>query len=313
MSAPWNAEELLAVLRQAATTRTSFVEPGGRQPPHAFGVWVGGTFTPNPAVRRFAAPIFDRRTAAVTARFSTMIGGPAGSHYDENNLGLAVRFGADEGDLVAINTALFPVRNPGDFRQFLTEVGGPQRGEPAPMLVFLDQHLDSLAATVAYGRSRARGRPASFAETTYHGAHAFWLAAADGGPETLVRYRWAPIAGDRAHDSWQPTAAGRRGRSGHGARLGAELRAWLRAGPVRFTMMLEVGGYAQRGDDPSAFWPETLERLIAGELELTAVDTAEPSPGDPVFRPAGPPVGWRPDPGDEVMKARAEVYELARR
>ena len=35
--------------------------------------------------------------------------------------------------------------------------------------------------------------------------------------------------------------------------------------------MLEVATYAQHADDPSEFWPETLERMVAGELALTDV------------------------------------------
>ncbi len=252
---------------------------------------------------RFEAPMFAADTETpVQVRFSTMNGGPAGRDIGPNNLGLAVRFGADGGDLVAVNAALFPAKDPTASFKHSSAMSSPRRPVAKPPVIeFLRNHTGSIAATIAYGRSRARGRPPSFAETTYHGQHTFWLASTSND-KTLVRYRWAPTAGDRGGRSWGDPAS----------TLRDELIERLAAGPVQFTLMLEVAGYRQHADDPSEFWPETLERLIAGELTVRPADTPMPARPDPAFRPSKPPAGWEPDDADHIMNARREVYALAR-
>jgi hypothetical protein len=80
---------------------------------------------------------------------------------------------------------------------------------------------------------------------------------------------------------------------------------------VRFTLVLEVAGPAQRIDDPSEFWPETLERLVVGELVLT--DWLGDGLEKCQFNPAEPPAGidWHRD--DRVLTTRGRVYRLAGR
>ena len=299
MSATWDAQELLEATREAARSRFQGEYAYGRLPPHAYGVKTVGVFHPNPMTKRFGGAIFQGEPSDVHVRFSVMGGGNAGLDHGPNNLGLAVRFPGDR-DLLAVNTALFPVKNPAQFPDFLEQVLGDPQTTWGPVEQFLKENSESIMATIAFGRSRRRGRPASFAEATYHGAHAFWLALAEeSGSELLARYRWQPAAGDRAGHSWADAQRV----------LREELVERLdTAGEVRFTLVLEVAGAAQHADDPREFWPETLERLIAGELVVKEVD---PSGEDLAFRADQPPTGWRPDPCDKVMEARAEVYALA--
>ena len=308
MAATWEPEAMLSAVRAAARSAAQGDYSSGRRPPHAFGVRAVGTFTPNRTARRFGATVFQSSHTDVEVRFSVTGGGVEGRDNGENNLGLAVRF-ASGGDLVAVNIALFPVHDPGDFPTFLDQVKSSDRWGTTEQ--YLQHHPESIMPVIAYGRSRRRGRAASFGETTYHGNHAFWLAPSASSTastrETLVRYHWQPAAGDNAGLSWDDPQR----------ELGVELTKRLAAECVRFTLVLDVAGLAQRADDPSEFWPETLERLIVGELVLTAIlDEGGANDGEhsfPAFRPDRPPIGWRADDGDEVMKARAVVYAGAAR
>jgi catalase len=131
--------------------------------------------------------------------------------------------------------------------------------------------------------------------------HAFSFARRDGSV-TWARYRWEPAAGDRTLHEWDTDS------SVLGDELTTRLSRW---GAVRFTLVLELAGADQRTDDPSAFWPETLERFIAGELVLTEYRGSDLERHR--FSPAEPPAGIDWDPDDRVLQARGRIYPMAPR
>jgi catalase len=49
---------------------------------------------------------------------------------------------------------------------------------------------------------------------------------------------------------------------------------------VRFTVQLQIAAPGDAIDDPSSAWPEDRQRLRAGTLELTALDTDRETDGD---------------------------------
>src|SRR6185437_3576841 len=107
--------------------------------------------------------------------------------------------------------------------------------------------------------------PRSFATCPYYALHAFRFVngAGDG---LYVRYTLVPEAGEQRIS----TAEGKRlGRD----YLHEEIQERLKAGPVRFTLELQIADPGDPTDDPSAVWPQQRRRVTAGTLELTGLDT----------------------------------------
>ena len=324
------AEVLLNAVRLAATldaTDRHPEGPAGRRPPHARGIDVSGRFHPSPAARaRFRGELFDGDPVPIWGRFSATIGGAVGAANRLNNVGLSLWVDPDgthppdrtdrtpPGSLVAINLGLFPTAEPTLFPAFLqaSHRAGqpPTAGEPDPLSHFAADHPGVLAGILLYGRARQRGLPTSYAEATYHGNHGFWFARRGGRPE-LARYRWEPAAGDRTRRAPGADDRSPGDWSEDSTALSSELVERLeRHRTVRFTLVLDLGGPSQAADDPSSSWPETLERMVAGELVVDSClgqcfEQARATPWQP-------PQGISPDRGDLVMQARKHVYPLAR-
>jgi catalase len=73
-----------------------------------------------------------------------------------------------------------------------------------------------------------------------------------------------------------PREAKRRGRD----YLQQDIRERLAAGPVRFTLELQLAQPGDAVDDPSSAWPRERERVRAGTLELTGLETDRETDGD---------------------------------
>jgi catalase len=323
-----NARWLLNAVRRAATLDTDghHGSPGGcplgRKPPHGRGIGCSGRFFPSAAGRRrFTGALFDADALPVDVRFSTTIAGALGAATRVNNVGLALWVGSDQGiprspgSLVAANLALFPTADPYLFPLFLDATHRSAQAPPGaersdPLTLFAAQHPETVSGTLLYGRALRRGLPTSYAEATYHGAHAFWFSERAGGT-ALARYHWEPFAGDRTR--WDP-AADVHGMGDWSADPGLLADALVERiqsqGAARFTLALELATPSERPGDPSQSWPEALVRFVAGELVLDHCrgDDFE----DRLSAPWEPPRGIARDPADAVMDARSDVYPLAR-
>lgn len=266
---------------------------------HAKGVICSATFTATPEARELTrAAHMSGAPVHASARFSNGGGDPNVPDYAPDVRGLAVSFELADGsrtDISAQTLRRYPFR---DQEGFLAALG-VSRPSPRALLRmpgFAARYPKALAAMPESARTMAS--MASFAGRPYYAFHAYkWIDA--GGGERFVRYTWLPTVDEP-----------NRSRS-EAKRLGPdflfdELRAQLDREPVRMRLELQIAGDGDDPDDPSNVWPEERERVVAGTLEVTAID---PDPDDArVIDPMRVTDGIEPS-GDPVLHYRPRVYE----
>ena len=242
----------------------------GHRAAHAKGVVLSGTFTPSPQARQLTrAAHFDGEPSRVTVRFSN-----GGANPESNDAGvgdgrgMAVKFYLADGattDIVGLSIPVFFVRTPQEFLEFtlaradsFEKVGEWIGSHPATA-----QAVQQIAPTLI--------PPRSYASIAYNSIHAFRLVNADGD-ERWVRWRWLP-EGDV---EWLPEDE-REGKNRD--YLQTEIVERL---PVRFTLVARIGPDGAPTDDPTAAWPEDVETVEMGVLELTGPET-EREQGDDIM------------------------------
>jgi catalase len=268
---------------------------------HAKGTLLKGTFTAAPEAARYSRALhLQGDPVPVTARVSNGGGDPSVPDYKQDVRGLAVKLYLPNGsrtDIVAQTLPRFIGATPEVFVEFLrAQVPGPAMAWRLP--VFFARHPGAL--TLLPGTLKGLKPIESYATATYYALHAYRLLDADGGSR-YVRYSFLPQAGDRRISGGE---AKRRGPD----YLQQEIRERIAAGPVRFTLELQVAGSGDPVNDPSAAWPEDRERIRAGTLELTALDT-ERETGDDVlvFDPTRVTDGIELS-DDPVLRYRSRAY-----
>jgi catalase len=259
-----DAVELVDAIGQAGGTY-----PGHRAA-HAKGVALTGTFTPSDKAKELTrAAHFQGDPSRVTVRFSN-----GGMNPESNDAGIgegrgmAVKFYLPDdttADIVALSIPVFFVRNATEFLEFtlaradsFEKVGEWIGSHPATA-----QAVQQIAPTLI--------PPRSYATIAYNSIHAFRLVNADGDAR-WVRWRWLP-EGDI---EWLPEEE----------REGAD-RNYLQGEilerlPVRFTLVARVAADGAPTDDPTIGWPEDVETVEMGVLEITGPET-EREQGDDVM------------------------------
>ncbi len=140
----------------------------------------------------------------------------------------------------------------------------------------------------------------SYAGITYYGIHAFnWIDAA--GAAHWVRYTLLPAF---KADKVSPRAARRRDPN----YLQQELHQRFAAGPVRFTLELQIAEPGDSTTDPSKAWPKGRRRVTAGTFEITGADLERERGGDVlVFDPTRVIDGIELS-DDPVLRFRGPAY-----
>jgi catalase len=149
--------------------------------------------------------------------------------------------------------------------------------------------------------------PVSYANCRYYAIHAYRLFDGQGGSR-YVRYTFVPEAGE---ERLSPREAKRRGRD----YLQEEIRERVASGPVRFTLELQLAGPGDAVDDPASVWPQDRQRVRAGTLEITGMETEREKGGDVlVFDPIRVTDGIELS-NDPVLSFRSKAYSesVARR
>jgi catalase len=165
---------------------------------------------------------------------------------------------------------------------------------------FLAAHPETVpAVTFALTASM----PASYAQLTYHGIHAFRFVTADG---TARHARWhlTPEGGDASISDDEAAAR-------DPDYLQLELAGRLASGPARFELELELAAPDDPVDDPTAAWPEGRERVTVATLEVTALAFDRERDGDIlVFDPTRVTDGVELT-DDPILHIRPEAYRVS--
>jgi catalase len=283
------------------TINARFGRHPGRRALHAKGTVLAGTFTASAEAAPLTRAAHMQGTPVpVTARVSNGSGDPDAPDYAPDVRGLAVKFYLPDGsrtDIVAQNSARFPVRTPDAFIALIA-ADKPGAGRLLRWPAFIATHPQILAALPAV--LAAARPPASYATCDFYAVHAFkWIDSDDGS--RFVRYRWRPRA--RA-SALSPRQARRRGRD----YLQEEIVARLANEPVRFDLELQIASDTDDVDDPSSVWPSTRETVRAGTLELTGLDSQRETGDDVlVFDPMRLTDGIEAS-DDPVLRFRPAAY-----
>jgi catalase len=275
---------------------------------HAKGTLLRGTFTATKhAAELTRAPHMQGEPVPVTARFSNAGGNPNVPDYQPDVRGLAVKLYLPDGsrtDIVAQSSPRFPVSTPEAFVELLHA----QHPEPAivwRMPLFLARNPKAILTLPS---ALPALRPiASYATCTYYATHAFRFLDAEQGSRYL-RYTWLPLAGEHRLGLRE---ARKRGRD----YLQEEISERVARGPVRFTLRLQIAAAGDDVNDPSSSWPADRERVVAGTLELTGLETGREQDGDVlVFDPTRVTDGIELS-DDPVLRFRPGAYSesVARR
>jgi catalase len=242
----------------------------GHRAAHGKGVVLSGTFAPSEQARELTrAAHMQGDPVRVTVRFSNGGANPESKDAEiGDGRGMAVKFYLPDGstsDIVGLSIPLFFVRTPEEFLEFtlaradsFEKVGEFVGAHPATAQA-LQQIVPALIP------------PRSYATVAYNSIHAFKLVNSDGD-ERWVRWRLVPEAGvemlpEEERESADPNF------------LQTEV---LQRVPVRFTLVARIGGDDAVTDDPTVSWPEDVETVEMGVVELTGPEI-ERETGDDVM------------------------------
>lgn len=224
---------------------------------HAKGAFYDATFVATPeAAQRCRALHLQGDEVPVVVRWSNGGGNPRHPDGAQDVRGMAVSFKLPDGtstDLLGQTAPRFPVRTPEAFVRLVETAAKPWK-----IPLFLARHPDAVKPLVANARARSLIAPASYAEPTYYPIHAYeWFGRDDR--RCWVRYTLVP----------QATPADRLGESFSGRdRLRDEIVARLAAGPVHYTLEVQVAGEGDDPHDPMSVW-RSAERFVAGTITVT--------------------------------------------
>lgn len=295
--------------RQAIDTVNSvFGRHAGFRALHAKGTLCRGAFAPTVEASELTrAAHMQGPEVPATVRFSNGSGNPRQPDWAPDPRGLAIKLylpDASRTDIVAVSSPLFPTRTPEGFLELIEAQGaGPAAAWKLPL--FLRLNPEALRVLPVVGPTLLA--PGSYAAIPYYGLHAFkWIDAAGGA--RFVRYTLRPA--ERA--ARLPPWAARRGGADY---LQRDLRERVAAGPILFSLEVQVAEPGDPVDDPSAAWPKQRRRVTVGTLKITGLDT-EREQGDDVlvFDPSrvtdgvecsdDPVLGFRPGAYSESVKRR---------
>jgi catalase len=276
----------------------------GARAAHARGHLCAATFHPDPAAG-FVATWLTNGDRHAVVRFSNGGGDPGGPDGTNEPRGMAVKFTVPGGtaDLVMLSLPVFFSRTVADLLAFnLARRPDPATSAPdmAVLGAFLDHHPETVPAITAV---MTHPFVDSYGTLSYHGLHALGFDRADGttvwGRTHLVpEAQGVPLTAEEAAAA--PNEF-----------LRDELAIRFAAGPVRFTLEVEVAETGDPLDDPTAAWPNTRRRITLGRLDVEGFTDERERDGDIlVFDPTrvGSGVHLSDDP---ILRARPGAYAVS--
>ncbi len=270
---------------------------------HAKGVVVTGWFDSNGSGAELTtATVFAPGRTPVIGRFSAAGGNPTTADAPATGRGLGLAFGFPGGRqwrTAMLNIPVFPDPSPQSmYDRLMASAIVPGTGKPDPnaMTRFYAAHPPAARAMAILKQHKPTP---GFADSTFSGLNAFYFVAASG-VRTPVRWSLTPL------QPALPPAAGPNA-------LFDPLVAQLRAGPLRWCLMLTVGAPSDPTQDATLPWPANRRTIEAGVLTLASVGTeAKGNARDINFDPLVLPPGIEPS-DDPLLTARSAVYAASYR
>lgn len=268
---------------------------------HARGSLLRGTFTAVPQAGELTrAAHMQGEPVPVTVRVSNGGGDPDIPDYVPDVRGLAVKFYLPDGsrtDIVAQSAPRFPVHTPEAFIELLHA----QKRSPAmawKLPLFLARHPEAI---VRLPPNLPALRPVlSYATCRYYAIHAYRFLNS-GGASHFVRYTVLPAAGDHRLG---PREAKQRGAE----YLQEEIRERVSREPIRFDLELQLAQPGDNVDDPASVWPSSRQRIHAGTIELTELETRRETGGDVLVFDPGRVTDGIECSDDPVLRFRPAAY-----
>ena len=279
----------------------------GRQPGfrknHAKGVAVAGYFDSNGNGRTLSkAAVFVPGRTPVIGRFSLAGGNPHAADASSTARGLGLVFGfpgEEQWRMATLNLPVFPDNSPqGFYDRLIASAVLPGTGKPDPtaMARFLAAHPETARAMDIV---KQHPPTPGFADSVYSGLNAFYFVN-ESAARTPVRWSLTPL-----QQALPPS-------SGPNALFDA-LERQLRAGPLRWRLVLTVGEASDPTNDATLPWPADRRTVDAGTLTLDSVQAdAAGSARDINFDPLVLPAGIEPS-DDPLLSARSAVYAASYR
>jgi len=271
---------------------------------HAKGVLCAATFTATGAAGALSRAVhFQGEPVRAHVRFSNGGGDPTVPDGTRDARGIGVKLYLPDGsttDVIGITLPSFFTRTPEDLIEFnLARRPDPATGELDMEKVgaFLGAHPETVPAVTA---AITLPIPASYAQLTYNGLHAYKFVAADG-TVTPARYHFVPAAGEASITDEEGAA-----RSPDYLR--DELEARMTDGPAVFYVDLSVAADGDPLDDPTAQWPDERERVRVGELAITALAFDRERDGDILVFDPGRVTHGIALTDDPILLARSGAY-----
>lgn len=281
----------------------------GFRPVHAKGILCSGTFTPTEHAKTLTkAPHANQPSTPVIVRFSNASGMPMVPDNDPNGggpRGMAIRWDLGDHahtDVVCHSVDGFPTRTADEFLDLLKAIltSGPDVPVPKPVDTFLASHPAALKFVTT-----PKPFPASFANETFYGVHAFKFTNAAG----VSRYGRLRIRPHANSDYLSDEAAKAKG-PGY---LADELSARLAAGPARWQLKIQLAEPGDNLNDATVRWPESRQELDFGTVTVIKREDSEaPDLKRIIFDPVPRIDGIDPS-DDPLIEVRAAIYLLSGR
>jgi catalase len=269
----------------------------GHRRNHVKGICFTGTFEANGAGSRLSdAPMFRAGRYPALGRFNLASADINAADATVRVRGMGLQIAAADGQLwrmAMIDAPFFPVSNPQAFYGLLLASGSQ---DPDAMKSFAGTHPE-----LAHFGAWAQTAPwtASYAEESYNSLNSFVFKS--GGATRVVRWSLLPTAqpvpvppdelAKRAPDFLEREIADR-----------------IKAGPLRWTLVIRVAEAGDPTADPSQEWPKNRAAVDVGTLVVQTVEPEANGPCrdinyDPTVLPAGITTSDDPFPA-----ARSSAY-----
>ena len=215
---------------------------------HAKGFCLSGKFTPAAdAASLSKAPQFSK-SVPLLGRFSIGGGNPKAADNAKGGRGLALRFDLGNGAVsehVMLSVPIFFAKTPAQVVEFL-KVRTPAQGadKPDPAVEAFSKANPETTRQAAWVKEHPV--PASYADATYFGIHAFTLTN-EAGEKKLVKLKAVPGYGEKGLSDDEAKAKGT-------DYYEAEIKERLAKGPIKFEFVAVLGKEGDQTSDPTLRW-----------------------------------------------------------